>query len=191
MFLKDKVTPPLLFDLFKSNFWNEQDKKMQVKEQFKFRMLVGNNNVLQYMNNNEKYVMPFIKNKKKKQTSDQVQFLLNPEGFEIVRGDKKLLTQQGEVRQGASQWLVWANSSYLDSAFLDPRNSVWRLIPVEKGSKEPEFSLVMPYGERKPTLVSNQANPWGPFWTKLKASAAKPNQQYNPQRAHWRIEVND
>lgn len=45
LFLKDKVTPPLLFDLFKCNFWNEQDKRMQVKEQFKFRMLVGNDNV--------------------------------------------------------------------------------------------------------------------------------------------------
>ena len=56
LFLKEKVTPSILFDLFKCNFWNEQEKKMQVKEQFKFRMLVGNDNVFQYMNNNEKYV---------------------------------------------------------------------------------------------------------------------------------------
>ena len=66
LFLKDKVTPPILFELFKCNFWNEQEKKMQVKEQFKFRMLVGNGNVLQYTNNNEKSVWPFIKSKKRK-----------------------------------------------------------------------------------------------------------------------------
>ena len=120
-----------------------------------------------------------------------MQFLLTPEGFEIVRGDKKLLTQSGEVREGGSQWLVWANSSYLDSAFLNPRNSVWRLIPVNRGSNEPEFAFIMPYGERRPQLVSNIANPWGPFWTKLKATASRPNQQYNPARQNWRIEPND
>jgi len=78
-------------------------------------MLNGNNNIFQYNNSNEKFVWPFIKNNKKKKTSDQVQFLLAHDGFEIVRGEKKLLTQQGEVREGTSEWLVWADSSYLDS----------------------------------------------------------------------------
>ena len=49
----------------------------------------------------------------------------------------------------------------------------------------------MPYGERRPQLVSNVANPWGPFWTKVKASATKPNNMQNPQKAVWRIEKNE
>jgi len=28
LFLKDKVKPPILYDLIKSNFWNEKDMKM-------------------------------------------------------------------------------------------------------------------------------------------------------------------
>ena len=109
-----------------------------------------------------------------------MQFLLTAEGFEIVRGDKKLLTYQGPVQEGSSQWLVWANSSYLDSGFHDSRNSVWRLIPSKRDSDAPEFAFLMPYGERRPQLVSNVANPWGPFWTKLKASSTKPNNMQNP-----------
>lgn len=92
IFLKNKVRPPILFDLIKSNFWNEKEKKMQVKEQFKYRLLVGNSNVFQYNQTSDKFVWPFVKNSKKKKTSDEVQFLLNHEGFEIVRGDNKLLT---------------------------------------------------------------------------------------------------
>lgn len=102
LFLKDKVHPPILFDLIKSNFWNEKEQKMLLKDQFVYRLLVGNNNVFQYSHGNEKFTLPFIKSTKKKKTEDAVQFLLNPEGFAIVRGDKKLLTQQGEVQEGTS-----------------------------------------------------------------------------------------
>ena len=92
LFLKDKVHPPILFDLIKSNFWNEKEQKMLLKDQFVYRMLVGNSNVFQYSHTNEKFTLPFIKSTKKKKTEDAGQFLLNPEGFAIVRGDKKLLT---------------------------------------------------------------------------------------------------
>jgi len=78
--------------------------------------------------------------------------------------------------------MVWANKQYLDSTFLNPKNSVWRLLPVNKDSSESEFNFVMPYGERRPQLVSNIANPKGPFWTKLKSSAKRPNKQYPPDR---------
>lgn len=45
LFLKDKVQPPILFDMIKANYWNEKDNKMMLKDQFVYRLLVGNNNV--------------------------------------------------------------------------------------------------------------------------------------------------
>lgn len=109
-------------------------------------------NILQYLpNQNQKMIMTQYDESKAPATYS---FILNPDGFTLYQDYSCMVSQQGEVVPGSSQRVLWCDQA--TPAYHLPKQSRWLLapLPTVEDRQFPLFYIQMPYGDKKPRLVS-------------------------------------
>ena len=106
MYLKG-MKPEFMFEVIMSNKWNEKAMRMEPSKDHPWSAYIGSQRCPLHFDVGEQsggYMWPFIKKKlsdKKDKYCNWVSFLLSPNGIQMVRGQRILLTEYGNVAKGS------------------------------------------------------------------------------------------
>ena len=99
-------------------------------------------------------------------------------------GEQRLVAQQGEVVPGSFQWIEWSDRRHTLNTLK--RSCLWILQHVEDKSNsddQPFFRIEMPYGEKKPRLLSKRG-----YTTKMVATTRDADGYNIQSRTLWKIQ---
>ena len=120
MFISDHLQNKMLCNIIENNFWVTSKSSMNCD--LRFCMKIGKKNMYQFqykLNRSSSICWPYIKNKLKNYSQNQIQFLLSSQGWIIgdLNEGRRLITEHEDIFPNSTINLVWATQRYEKSSF--------------------------------------------------------------------------